>query len=118
MARESGRAHAVAGRQERRGGRPTETTGPSVCFGVGPAVLRAAPSRSAAPRRVADCRAEHEQELSSIGPMVDFNDAVSLLRAKRQELLDQLNAVEKALAALGDVGLAVTSTSEANPQEA
>jgi hypothetical protein len=50
--------------------------------------------------------------------MVDFHDAVSLLRAKRQELLHQLNAVEKALAALGDAGLAVTSTAEANPQEA
>ena len=35
--------------------------------------------------------------------MVDLNDAVSLLQAKRKDLADQLDAVDKALAALGRV---------------
>jgi hypothetical protein len=50
--------------------------------------------------------------------MVDLNDAVSLLRAKREELLDQLEAVDTALAALRGVGVAVTPTPEGNPQAA
>jgi hypothetical protein len=36
--------------------------------------------------------------------MVDLNDAVSLLQAKRKELTDQLDAVNKALAALLGTG--------------
>jgi hypothetical protein len=35
--------------------------------------------------------------------MVDLKDAVSLLRAKRKELMDQLDAVDKALAVLSGV---------------
>ena len=50
--------------------------------------------------------------------MVNLNDAVGLLRAKRQELLAQLDAVDKALAALSRLGVAVTATSEGNPQQA
>jgi hypothetical protein len=38
--------------------------------------------------------------------MTDLNDAVALLRTKRQELVEQLDAVDKALAALGGVGVA------------
>ena len=54
--------------------------------------------------------------------MIDLNDAVSLLQAKRKELMDQLDAVDKALAALGSlalgsVGDAVTIAPEGNPQE-
>jgi len=37
--------------------------------------------------------------------MVNLSDAVSLLQAKRKELSDQLNAVDKALAALGGPGI-------------
>ena len=48
--------------------------------------------------------------------MVILSDAVSLLRAKRKELSDQLDAVDKALAALGGPGIA--SAFERNPQEA
>ena len=36
--------------------------------------------------------------------MVDLKDAVSLLQAKRKELTDQLDAVDKALAALSGTG--------------
>ena len=36
--------------------------------------------------------------------MIDLNDAVILLQAKRKELADQLDAVDKALAALRSVG--------------
>jgi hypothetical protein len=35
--------------------------------------------------------------------MIDLNDAVTLLQAKRKELADQLDAVDKALAALRGV---------------
>ena len=35
--------------------------------------------------------------------MIDLNDAVTLLQAKRKELADQLDAVDKALAALSSV---------------
>jgi hypothetical protein len=50
--------------------------------------------------------------------MVDLKDAVSLLRAKRKELTDQLDAVDKALAVLCGVAGTVTITPEANPPEA
>jgi hypothetical protein len=50
--------------------------------------------------------------------MVDLNDAVSLLRAKRKELMDQLDAVDKALSMLSPVAGLVTMAPEANPQEA
>ncbi len=48
--------------------------------------------------------------------MINLNDAVRQLRAKRQELLEQLEALDKALAALS--GFDVTSTAEEPPQEA
>jgi hypothetical protein len=50
--------------------------------------------------------------------MVNLNDAVSLLRAKRRELLDQLDAVDKALAALSGLSVTLTPTPEGTPQEA
>ena len=50
--------------------------------------------------------------------MVDLDDAVSLLRVKRSELLDQLHAVDNALAALGGLGVAVTTTPNDRPAEA
>jgi hypothetical protein len=50
--------------------------------------------------------------------VVKLIDGVSLLRAKRKELLDQLDAVDKALAALGEPNVAVTTTPERNLQEA
>jgi hypothetical protein len=50
--------------------------------------------------------------------MVSLSDAVSLLRAKRKELSDQLDAVDEALAALGSPGIASATRSEGNPQEA
>lgn len=55
--------------------------------------------------------------------MVDLKDAVSLLRAKRKELMDQLDAVDKALAVLSGVAGTVTVSPkrvspEANPPEA
>lgn len=46
--------------------------------------------------------------------MVNLNDAVNLLRAKRKELSDQLDAVDKALAALGGPGIA-SQRPEQNP---
>jgi hypothetical protein len=49
--------------------------------------------------------------------MVNLSDAVSLLRAKRKELSDQLDAVDKALAALGP-GISSTTRPEGNPQAA
>ena len=49
--------------------------------------------------------------------MANLNDAVGLLRAKRKELLDQLDAVDKALAALNGLGVALTVTPEGPPQE-
>ncbi len=50
--------------------------------------------------------------------MVELKDAVSLLRAKRQELIDQLDAVDKALSALTAVASTATIAPEANPPEA
>ena len=50
--------------------------------------------------------------------MVDLKDAVSLLQAKRKELIDQLDAVDKALSALTGVAGTVTTAPEANPREA
>jgi hypothetical protein len=50
--------------------------------------------------------------------MIDLNDAVSLLQAKRKELVDQLNAVDRALAALSSVAGAVTMAPEENPPQA
>jgi hypothetical protein len=50
--------------------------------------------------------------------MVNLSDAVSLLRAKRKELSDQLDAVDKALAALGGPGIASTKRPEGKPPEA
>jgi hypothetical protein len=49
--------------------------------------------------------------------MIDLNDAVSLLQAKRKELADQLAAVDKALDALRGTG-PVTTAPEGSPQEA
>jgi hypothetical protein len=42
--------------------------------------------------------------------MANLNNEVNLLRAKREELLDRLKAVDKALAALGGSGGAVPPT--------
>jgi hypothetical protein len=50
--------------------------------------------------------------------MVDLNDAVGLLRAKRKELIDQLDAVDKALSALSGAAGTVTRAPEENPPEA
>ena len=50
--------------------------------------------------------------------MVDLKDAVSLLRAKRKELVDQLEAVDKALSVLTGVAGTVTVAHEADPPEA
>ena len=47
--------------------------------------------------------------------MVNLSDAVRLLRAQRKELSDQLDAVDKALAALGEQRGADTTGSEGNP---
>ena len=44
--------------------------------------------------------------------MVDLKDAVSLLQAKRKELMDQLDAVDKALSALIAVAGTVTMPPE------
>jgi hypothetical protein len=49
--------------------------------------------------------------------MVNLSDAVSLLRAKRKELSDQLDAVDKALAALAGPGMTSTTPREGKPQE-
>lgn len=49
--------------------------------------------------------------------MVSLSDAVSLLQTKRKELSDQLDAVDKALAALGSPLDASTTGPEENPQE-
>ena len=48
--------------------------------------------------------------------MVNLNDAVRLLRAQRQELSDQLDAVDKALAALGEPRGVSGTGSEGNPE--
>lgn len=50
--------------------------------------------------------------------MVDLKDAVSLLRAKRKELIDQLDAVDKALSVLSGVAATATIAPEAHPPEA
>ena len=49
--------------------------------------------------------------------MIDLNDTVRLLQAKREELLDQLDALDTALGALSRAGLAVTTPRDGNPQE-
>jgi hypothetical protein len=48
--------------------------------------------------------------------MVNLDDAVTLLRAHRKELSDQLDAVDKALAALGEPRGVPRTGSEGNPQ--
>jgi hypothetical protein len=50
--------------------------------------------------------------------MVNLGDAVSLLRAQRKELSDQLDAVDKALAALAEPRGVPETSPEGNPQEA
>ena len=50
--------------------------------------------------------------------MVNLSDAVRLLRAHRKELSDQLDAVDKALAALGEPRGVPMTGSEGNPQGA
>jgi len=50
--------------------------------------------------------------------MVSFTDAVRLLRAQRKELSDQLDAVDKALAALGEPPSVAGTGSEGNSQGA
>ena len=47
--------------------------------------------------------------------MVNLSDAVRLLRAQRKELSDQLEAVDKALAALGEPRGIPRTGSEGNP---
>jgi hypothetical protein len=48
--------------------------------------------------------------------MVDLHDAVSLLKAKRKELADELNAVDNALAALAGVAGDDSETPEKTPE--
>jgi len=48
--------------------------------------------------------------------MVNLSDAVNLLRAKRKELSDQLDAVDAALAALGDPAI-IAKGPEPTPHE-
>jgi len=50
--------------------------------------------------------------------MVNLNDAVTLLRAQRKELADQLDAVDKALAALGEPRAVPSTASDENLQAA
>ena len=51
--------------------------------------------------------------------MVNLSDAVRLLRAQRKELADQLDAVDRALAALGEPrGVRRPDSAEGNPQGA
>src|SRR5687768_3046724 len=50
--------------------------------------------------------------------MIDLNDAVRLLQAKRKELVAELEAVDKALAALSGVGDTARRTPEGDHQEA
>jgi hypothetical protein len=47
--------------------------------------------------------------------MVEMNRIRSLLEEKRQELADQLNAVDRAIAALNSAGTPVTETRPAEP---
>ena len=49
--------------------------------------------------------------------MANLRDAMKLLRAQRKELSDQLDAVDKALAALGETRGVATADSDANPQQ-
>lgn len=56
-------------------------------------------------------------ECSTGVDMIDLNDAVSLLHAKRKELSDQLDAVDKALAALSGVAVAPATRSAATPHQ-
>ena len=49
--------------------------------------------------------------------MINQHDAVTLLKAKREELLNQLKAVDKALEALSDFGPPVAPAREAEPEE-
>jgi hypothetical protein len=48
--------------------------------------------------------------------MINLNDAVALLRAKRKELLDLLEAVDKALTALQVSDVAAPTQREEHPQ--
>src|SRR3954466_4705000 len=50
--------------------------------------------------------------------MVNLSDTVRLLRAQRKELSDQLEAVDKALAALGEPRGVPGTGAEGNPQAA
>ena len=50
--------------------------------------------------------------------MVNLSDAVRLLRAQRKELSDQLDAVDKALAALDEPRGVARTGSDGNPQAA
>jgi hypothetical protein len=50
--------------------------------------------------------------------MVNLSDAVRLLRAQRKELSDQLDAVDRALAALGEPRGVPRTGSEGSPQGA
>jgi hypothetical protein len=50
--------------------------------------------------------------------MTDLHDAVNLLKAKRKELADQLDAVDKALAALTGVAGGDSETPEKTPAAA
>ena len=47
--------------------------------------------------------------------MTDLHDAVRLLQAKRKELADELDAVDKALAALSSIGGAESPAPNENP---
>lgn len=47
--------------------------------------------------------------------MTDLHDAVRLLQAKRKELADELDAVDKALAALSRIGGAEAGAAKENP---
>jgi hypothetical protein len=50
--------------------------------------------------------------------MVKLNRTVRMLQAKREELLDQLDAVDKALAALNGAKIAVAEAPARNPRKA
>ncbi len=63
----------------------------------------------------AERRAIWNESKRSRPGMTDLNDAVSLLQAKRRELAEQLDAVDKALAALRSVGGSGSAAPGANP---